>query len=269
MIAATLLLLAPKPIVISSLFGQPAATVQKTLGKIMHRSPGTVDGSPTTTVTHERGTVTYLNERAYRIGIDFPNSPKMTADDALRACGYDPRGVLSTTKDALSYSDVWVQHWTLYGGSLPDRYRGLFTRRWTDTKTEEQSLWIEGPRSVALAPNAATRTAILDGIRPAFMRAHKGQKLKFLVDEIATLSGWAMVVVDPIAQSGDRLDVARSDFAKEERRVLLNRFSYALLKKNGATWKPVEIDFYDVDDTWKTWSTKHSFPKVILPDTRL
>jgi hypothetical protein len=115
-------------------------------------------------------------------------------------------------------------------------------------------------------PPVSERSAALETIRPAFTRAFRGQKVKFIVREFGTARGWTFLGVDPVAPSGRPLDFARSEFADLKRDGMIGGPAYFLLHKVKGRWQTVEEVYFPTDVAWLDWPSKHSAaPRTIFP----
>ena len=108
------------------------------------------------------------------------------------------------------------------------------------------------------------RHRLLDVLRPHVER-DLGQKVIFVVDVLRVQDGWAFATLLPRAPDGAPVDFSRTRHAERLREGMLDGDTlYALLRRDGPTWKVVTFIIGPTDVAWADWSAAYGAPESLF-----
>lgn len=107
-------------------------------------------------------------------------------------------------------------------------------------------------------PGSRDRRAILAAIRPQVEAAFQ-EKLKFEVRSLDSNGEVALVFVVPRKAGGAALGPRTTTNDQGETRLLSN-WVFAIVKKEGKAWQPVEVDMVDGSEILISW--RDTYPEI-------
>jgi hypothetical protein len=110
------------------------------------------------------------------------------------------------------------------------------------------------------------RAAIMDGLRAA-VAEEIGVALRFEVNDLRVLNGWAFADVKPIdPRGGARSDYAGTPLEEEWKEGLMDDGIYALLRLRNGRWTIVELVIGPTDVSWESWDDEFGAPPQLFPN---
>jgi hypothetical protein len=110
------------------------------------------------------------------------------------------------------------------------------------------------------------RAAIMDGLRAA-VAEEIGVTLRFEVNDLRVLNGWAFADVKPIdPRGGERYDFAGTPLEDEWKDGMMDDGIYALLRLRNGRWTAVEVVIGPTDVAWESWDDEFGAPSRLFPN---
>lgn len=108
------------------------------------------------------------------------------------------------------------------------------------------------------------RMAILDGLRPIWLKSVHKKAVKFRVESIRVMGNDAFVAFEPLEPSGKPYNWKGTEFETRKKDGVLDPISYALLRKGAGGWKVLQLAIGPTDVAYMEWPEKYHAPKALF-----
>jgi hypothetical protein len=106
---------------------------------------------------------------------------------------------------------------------------------------------------------SAERKALMDALRVPVEKELK-QKVVFVASNLKCQNGWGFFSGKAQRPNGSPVDYSRTAYAEQIEMDMFEDNLFAVLKKNGDSWKVVEYAIGCTDVCYEEWSAKHRAP---------
>ena len=113
------------------------------------------------------------------------------------------------------------------------------------------------------AVGTAERRDILAAARTP-VEEELGQPVRFRIDRLRVVDGWAFLLAVPEDPQGQPLDYSRTPYAEAQREGMFDDGIVALLQSRNGSWTPVVHVIGATDVPWVTWADDHGAPQVLF-----
>jgi hypothetical protein len=110
---------------------------------------------------------------------------------------------------------------------------------------------------------ALLRAEVLNALRPA-VEKETGGKLVFVVHALNVMGEWAYADVEPQQPNGDKVDWRKTRFRRDVEPDMFSGLVLALLRKQGGSWRVIEIAIGPTDVAWIEWQKQHKLPEALF-----
>ena len=113
--------------------------------------------------------------------------------------------------------------------------------------------------AAAAAVTPAERAAIVASATQAAARELKldAARLRLMPEQLKRQSDWAFLTAKLQTPAGQRFDYAGTDRHEAAQAGAVSDLCAALLRREGAAWKLVDIAVGPTDVAWEAWATTH------------
>ena len=120
-----------------------------------------------------------------------------------------------------------------------------------------------GPRNIPVGD--PLRRQLLDTLRPAIQRDLGGQAVQFMVDRLRVQGDWAFYAGSIQQPNGRPIDFSRTRYASEiEEGFFDGPGTYALLRRNGGSWRVVTFVVGPTDVAYLAWPDEYRAPAALF-----
>lgn len=120
--------------------------------------------------------------------------------------------------------------------------------------------------AAAAAVTPAERAAIVASATQAAARELKldAARLRLMPEQLKRQSDWAFLTAKLQTSAGQRFDYAGTDRHEAAQAGAVSDLCAALLRREGAAWKLVDIAVGPTDVAWEAWATTHEAPAELF-----
>lgn len=120
--------------------------------------------------------------------------------------------------------------------------------------------------AAAAAVTPAERAAIVASATQAAARELKldAARLRLMPEQLKRQSDWAFLTAKLQTAAGQRFDYAGTDRHEAAQAGAVSDLCAALLRREGAAWKLVDIAVGPTDVAWEAWATTHEAPAELF-----
>ena len=120
--------------------------------------------------------------------------------------------------------------------------------------------------AAAAAVTPAERAAIVASATQAAARELKldAARLRLMPEQLKRQSDWAFLTAKLQNPAGQRFDYAGTDRHEAAQAGAVSDLCAALLRREGAAWKLVDIAVGPTDVAWEAWATTHKAPAELF-----
>jgi len=107
------------------------------------------------------------------------------------------------------------------------------------------------------------RAEVLEGLRPA-VEKETGGRVIFVVHALNVMGEWAYVSGEPRRPGGGKIDWRQTKFRRAYEADMFSGLVLALLRRQGGSWKVVELAIGPTDVAWIDWQKQHKLPEAFF-----
>jgi hypothetical protein len=110
---------------------------------------------------------------------------------------------------------------------------------------------------------APLRSEVLNALRPTVEKETAGPVI-FVVQALNVMGEWAYVEADPRRPNGGKIDWRQTKFRRDFEADMFSGLVLALLRKQGGSWKVVELAMGPTDVAWIEWAKQFKLPNDLF-----
>jgi hypothetical protein len=113
-------------------------------------------------------------------------------------------------------------------------------------------------------PGTKMRSAILDGIRPKFLKETGLKAVKMKVMKIWAYKDYAFVHFMPLQPNGKDIDWKKTKYKEPFEQGMFDAGTAVLVHLEGKVWKVKEMAVGPTDVAWEPWPEKYKLPRKMF-----